>query len=270
METGLHLTEIWIYPVKSLGGIRLKSSRVLGKGLEYDRRYMIVDENGVAITQRQFPAMALFKTSIDNGMIRIRYHSDEIQIPLTPNVRSGSIPAIIWDDTVLVHELDQRYSDWFSAHLGGSCKLVYFPENERRPVDQKYQINDENVSLADAYPILVIGQSSLDDLSSRLQEPVPMNRFRPNFVFEGADAFSEDQWKLFTIGECQFTGVKPCARCAVPTINQDTAQKSAEPLRTLNKYRSGSNKVYFGQNVMVLSGGTVSEGEAIKLSEKRT
>lgn len=266
----MRLTEIWIYPVKSLGGIRLKSTRVLGKGLEFDRRYMLIDENGVAITQREFPAMALFKTSIDEERILIRYQSAAIEIPLTPDLRSGSISANVWGDMVLVHELGTEYSEWFSTQLGTRCRLVFFPEKEKRPVDPKYQRNGENVSLADAYPILVIGQSSLDDLNARLQEPVPMNRFRPNFVFTGGDAFSEDQWKLFEIGACQFTGVKPCARCTIPTINQDTAQKSAEPLRTLNRYRSGNNKVYFGQNVMVLSEGTVSEGDAISLIENQT
>lgn len=261
----LRLTEIWIYPVKGLRGIRLRSSRVLGKGLEFDRRYMLIDDNGVAMTQRKYPTMALFQTAITNGYISIAYGPHAIEVPATPPVTNGSMKAAVWDDIVMVEEVSEECSHWFSTHLGVQCKLVFFPENESRPVDPEYQINHENVSLADAYPILIIGQSSLDDLNARLEASVPMNRFRPNFVFEGGAPYAEDQWKFFRIGNSYFTGVKPCARCMVPTVNQETAEKGTEPIRTLSSYRSSNNKVYFGQNAMVLKGEHVSEGDTLEL-----
>lgn len=266
----LRLTELWIYPIKGLGGIRLSSSRVLGKGLEFDRRYMLIDDDGVAMTQRKYPTMALFKPAISNANISVAYGHDVINVPLTPPIAKGSINANVWDDIVRVEEVGAEYSSWFSTHLGARCKLVFFPENEKRPVDPAYQINNENVSLADAYPILVIGQSSLDDLNARLETSVPMNRFRANFVFEGGAPFVEDEWRIFKIGSSEFTGVKPCARCMVPTVNQETAEKGTEPLRTLSSYRSRNNKIYFGQNAMVLVGEVVSEGDTIELFDHRS
>ena len=139
----------------------------------------------------------------------------------------------IWDDTVSAFDVDGSYSQWFSELLESPCRLVYFPEENSRPVDPRYKVNHEQVSLADAYPFLIIGQSSLDDLNSRLTEPIPMNRFRPNFVFTGGEPFEEDTWRNFSIGSTRFVGVKMCARCQLPTVNQDTAEKGAEPIKTL-------------------------------------
>jgi uncharacterized protein YcbX len=265
-STELRLTEIWIYPVKSLGGIRLGSSNVLGKGLEFDRRYMLMDLSGTALTQRQHPSMALFRSSLSKHDVLISYNGQSITIPLNPSSTGSTLQAKIWDDLVTVRELSPLHSEWFSVQLKFPCKLVFFPEENARPVDPHYSVNGEHVSLADAYPILVIGRSSLDDLNSRLHVPLPMNRFRPNIVFEGGDAYAEDQWKLFSIGTGKFAGIKPCARCIIPTINQDNAQKGTEPLKTLSSYRSRNNKIYFGQNVVVLAAGKISEGDIIQVS----
>ena len=154
------------------------------------------------------------------------------------------------DDTLFANEVDGEYSQWFSNHLGIKCKLVFFSEENPRPVNPKYKVNNENVSFADAYPFLIIGQSSLDDLNSRLKESLPMNRFRPNLVFTGGEPYEEDHWRNFTIGSNRFVGVKLCDRCVLTTVNQDTVQKGAEPLKTLATYRQRDNKIYFGQNLV--------------------
>jgi uncharacterized protein YcbX len=261
----LKLTQIWIYPIKSLGGISLSSGTVMEKGLEYDRRLMLVDETGTAMTQRVFPKMALFKSSIDKGLLTITHQKHSMKLDLKRPPVSNPVTVNIWDDTVTVLEVDGSYSQWFSDLLGSRCRLVYFPEENSRPVDPRYNVNHEQVSLADAYPFLIIGQSSLDDLNSRMTEPVPMNRFRPNFVFTGGEPFEEDTWRNISIGATRFVGVKLCGRCILPTTNQDTAERGAEPLKTLSAYRKRDTKVYFGQNLVALDHKSVSIGDTITI-----
>jgi len=248
-----------------MGGIRLQSATVQPKGLQYDRRFMLVDENGVFLTQRIYPRLALFKLALVNDTIIVHFNGEFLTLPVRPQVNPSAETVQIWDDMVVAHEVDPALNGWFSMRLGVNCKLVYFPEENPRPVDPKYKVNDEHVSLADAYPFLVIGQSSLDDLNSRLQEQLPMNRFRPNFVVTGATPYAEDTWRNLTIGSNRFVGVKPCARCAVPTINQDTGAKGIEPTKTLATYRARENKIYFGQNLVALDHTQVAEGDAVQI-----
>jgi len=265
---GLRLSEIWIYPIKSLGGIRVKSARVFEKGLQYDRRWMLIDRDNEFMTQRIHPKMALFKWSMVNGQWSILYKSDSISFPFNlPIVQSinQSIKAIVWDDTVEVYEVSKEDSIWFSQHLGIECKLVSFPEDHTRLVDQRYQINHEHVSLADAYPLLIIGEQSLADLNTRLADPVSMNRFRPNLVVSGSRPYEEDGWRNFSVGKNKFAAVKPCARCVLTTVNQDTGEKGMEPLATLSKYRKKDNKVLFGQNLIAIDHGKIYEGDEIIL-----
>lgn len=261
----LTLSEIWIYPIKSLGGIRLTSARVLPKGLLYDRRWMLLDEAGVFITQRVHPTMAFFKLSLSDDQFTIHYKGESIHLSANAAVSTISLKATIWDDTVEVFEVLGDYSQWFSQRLGIVCRLVHFPEINQRPVDEKYSIENDQVSLADGYPFLIIGQSSLDDLNERLANSIPMNRFRPNFVFTGGKPFEEDNWRNFTIGKSRFAGVKPCSRCVLTTVNQETAERGTEPLETLTTYRKTNNKIYFGQNLLALKCHEIYEGDNIEL-----
>lgn len=265
----LILSEIWIYPIKSLGGIQLSSAKVFEKGLQFDRRWMLVDEANVFMTQRVYPKMALLKQSIlenkltvtkadPNSGVRPSITIDMTKLPLGDTIQSK-----VWDNNVLVQEVDSNFSDWFSTQLEMRCKLVFFPESNSRPVDEKYRVNDENVGLADAYPFLIIGQSSLDDLNSRLDQKVPMDRFRPNFVFTGGEPYEEETWRNFKVGQNRFVGVKPCARCVLTTVDQVTAIKGTEPLATLSTYRRKETKVLFGQNVVAIDHTSVNVGDPI-------
>jgi len=256
------LIEIWVYPVKSLGGIRLPSSKVLPKGLEHDRRWMLIDENNQFITQRVHHELALFKTNIINHHLTIYFQNTSISIPIG-RAEGQPFTAQVWGDDVVVKEVAREYSEWFSAHLKKMVRLVVFPEENTRAVDEKYQIQNEQVSLADGYPVLVIGQASLEDLNNRLEAAVPMNRFRPNLVFSGGVPYEEDAWASFTVGSAAMRGVKPCGRCVVTTIEQETAVKEREPLLTLSKYRKREEKIYFGQNALVIESGEISEGDEI-------
>lgn len=270
--SSLILSEIWIYPVKSLRGLRVNRAKVLNKGLEYDRRWMLVDENGLFMTQRKYPKMALFNVSLENDSLiflcrQPRQGIDkEAFADLGKSPQGEKIRATIWYDEVDTLEVDPMLSEWFSQHLGMRCRLVSFPETNPRPVyTPDGKITDEQVSLADAYPFLIIGQSSLDDLNARLECPVPMNRFRPNFVFTGGKPFEEDHWKTFRIGKNRFKAMKPCARCLLTTVDQETAEKGTEPLATLSAYRKRDNLVYFGQNLIALDHTEVSVGDKILL-----
>ena len=259
----IKLTQIWIYPIKSLGGISLLSGQVQGKGLKFDRRRMLVDEANTAITQRDHAKMALFKTSISSEHLHVKFGDNNLKISLDDQDLSRPLDVTIWNDGVKAFEVGTTQSEWFSQMLGIRCKLVFFPEENERPVDPRYHVNNENVSLADAYPFMIIGQSSLDDLNSRLDEPLPMNRFRPNFVFEGGEPYEEDSWKHISIGDARFVGVKMCDRCVITTVNQLTAEKGIEPLKTLAQYRKRNNKIYFGQNLVAIDPKIVNVGDRI-------
>ena len=261
--TTLRLSEIWIYPIKSMGGIRLASAKVFEKGLQNDRRWMLVDEDGIFMTQRIYPSLALFKLESSTSGFKIRFMDDTIALPYHHSTLPVEIQTKIWDDEVTTFEVSEFYSHWFSGKLGKKCRLVYFPEQNRRAVDVNYQISHENVSLSDGYPLLIIGQHSLDDLNNRLEIPLPMNRFRPNLVFTGGEPYEEDSWKEFTVGNNKFVGVKPCSRCVVTTVDQNTGEKGKEPLVTLAKYRQHENKIYFGQNVLSIDHHEIHEGDEI-------
>lgn len=259
----LKLSQIWIYPIKSLGGISLPSTKVMEKGLPYDRRWMLVDANNHFMTQRQFPAMSQFHLSQLPGSFRIQHRTNSIDLPKNSQPTANVIRTKVWNDEVDTLEMDEKFNQWFSAQLGITCKLVYFPEHHPRPVDENYRVSGENVSLADAYPFLMIGQSTLDDLNSRLERPVEMKRFRPNFVFTGGQPFEEDSWKSFKIGSNRFLGVKPCSRCVLTTIDPATGELGKEPLATLSTYRKKENKIYFGQNLLAVDHGEIFEGDVI-------
>ncbi len=243
----------------------MQSAKVLGKGLLHDRRYMLVNKANQFLTQRTLPILALFKFSITDHGFTVIHKGDSIELPFQPQKLNGEVNAGIWNDTVKAHVMDEDYHRWFSDRIGKPCRLVYFPEENRRPVDENFAKNNEQVSLADGYPFLIIGQSSLDDLNGRLEIPLPMNRFRPNFVFDDGKPFEEDSWRNFAIGNNRFVGLKPCARCLIPTINQDTAEQGTEPLKTMAGFRKREGKVFFGQNLVAVDYYEVREGDEIKV-----
>ena len=153
---------------------------------------------------------------------------------------------------------------WFSDMLGFRCRLVYMPNNTNRIVNPDY-VKNKIVSFADNYPLLIIGEESLGDLNKRLEIPLPMNRFRTNFVFSGGNPFDVDHWEEFQIGEVKFQAVKPCSRCVITTTDQDTAERADEPLKTLATYRKQNGNVMFGMNVIPESPGEINVGNEIKL-----
>jgi len=260
------LSEINIYPIKSLSGISLQSSEVEDRGLKYDRRWVLVDDTNTFFTQRDFPEMALIRVVIENDGLLLKQKQKNIEPLKIPFTFDHSIKdkVVIWDDTVEGEFYDKPIDEWFSDILGIKCHLVKMPESTKRIVDETYAKN-KTVSFADAYPFMIIGQASLDDLNSRMETPLPMNRFRTNFVFTGGKPFEEDHWKKFKIGEVKFEAVKPCARCVITTTNQETAERLPEPLLTLSKFRKVENKVMFGMNLVCHSTGNIKVGQKIEV-----
>ncbi|RNI31043.1 MOSC domain-containing protein [Rufibacter latericius] len=265
----LVLSEIYIYPIKSLGGISLTSAQVQERGLQYDRRWMLIDDSGIFLTQRKIADMALLQVALSPDGLVVSHKTKDLAPLLVPyeTKSTRSTLVTVWDDICFAFLVSPEADTWFSEALGFGCRLVYMPENSIRLIDPNYAKHNEKVSFADGYPFLIIGQGSLDDLNSRLEEPVPMNRFRPTFVFTGGQPYVEEKWKTFKMGDVLFYGAKPCGRCNVTTINQDTAQAGAEPLKTLTGYQKKGNKVIFGMNLIGLSTGTVSVGDRITIME---
>ena len=241
--------------------------RVEERGFEFDRRWMLIDPQGRFVTQRECPRLALLKVQLESDFLKV-YSSerpeDYIQIPL---ILEGyeSVEVVVWDDTMLAKKLDPNIDRWFSEKLGMGVHLVKMPETTHRLVSPKYAVKNESVSFADGMPYLLIGQESLDDLNTRLERTVPMDRFRPNLVFSGAKAYEEDSWKTLKVGEVDFQIVKPCARCVMTTIDQENATKSKEPLKTLASFRTVNNKVLFGQNMVALSHGILKVGDQVSI-----
>jgi uncharacterized protein YcbX len=268
MADTLLLQDIYIYPIKSLGGIRLREADVEARGLRHDRRWLIVDERNRFMTQRQTAEMTLLEVSPAYNGFLVTHRTRPDLLPLfvpyeaTP---ARTLFVTIWDDFVFAWRAEPAADEWLSEALGRTCRLVYMSDMAMRPVDPERNPAEAVVSFADAYPFLLIGQGSLDELNSRLPAPVPMNRFRPNLVFSGSAAHAEDAWQEFRIGEVDFRAVKACARCVVTTIDQQTGQKHPETLRVLTSYRTIGGKVMFGQNVTGAGAGLVRVGDALEV-----
>ncbi|WP_139923986.1 MOSC domain-containing protein [Hymenobacter sp. DG01] len=270
MAAPLLLSDLYIYPVKSLGGIRVAEAAVEPRGLRHDRRWLIVNERNQFMTQRQTPAMAHLKVSAAYNGFLLSHLARPDLLPLfvpfeaTPE---KTLFVTIWDDMVFAWRARPECDEWLSEALGQPCKLVYMSDMVRRDVERDYNPEGKLVSFADAYPFLMIGQESLQELNGRLAEPVGMDRFRPNLVFSGGQPFGEDAWHHFLIGELPFRAVRACGRCVLTTIDQCTATRHplGEPLRTLAGYRSEGNSVNFGQNVTGSGQGLLRVGDAIQV-----
>ncbi len=267
----MQLSEIYIYPIKSLGGIQLTTTKLSPRGLENDRRFMLVDAEGIFMTQRTIRQMALLRTAIKGNQLVI-WHKDQpgssLSLPAKPSYFTKTIEVDVWGIASIAQVMPAAINQWFQDQLKTECQLVYMPDTAERRMKEKYNTARDLVSFADGAPILIAGQAGLDDLNNRLDSPVSMNRFRPNLVFTGGAPFGEDAWTNVKIGNQSFKVTHRCVRCNVPNINQETAEIVKEPNRTLAKFRRFDQKIYFGVNTVwqgELSNGigVVSVGDAV-------
>ncbi len=264
------LSDLYIYPIKSLGGIRLTEARLDERGLAHDRRWMLIDDQGF-LTQRQLPQMARLSVSLrpDHLEVVAPNSPSPLIVSLAPPPETTSRTVSVWGDESVAWPVSKDADAWFSEALGRNCSLVYMPDESERQAVGKVSGRPQPVSFADSYPVLLVGQASLDDLNRRLATPVPMDRFRPNMVFTGGKPYEEDRWHAFRVGEVACWAEKPCARCTMVTVNQETAERGREPLATLARYRQQGNKVMFGQNILYEAGKTVRVGDMIRIETNK-
>lgn len=273
----MQITALYIYPIKSLGGISLTESILEKRGLAYDRRWMLVDEEGLFISQREVPTLALLQPEIIGNRLMIYHRLNKLNplaIPLDPVPSTAQIQVQVWDAVCKAQTVSREADDWFNEALGTSCRLVYMPDSSLRPVNPVYGQPGEMVGFADSCPLLIVGEASVADLNNRLDFPITINRFRPNITFSGGEPYEEESWKDFLLGEVAIRGMRACSRCQITTIDQETGKIGSEPLRTLSTYRRQGNKVLFGLHAGLLvengrvSTPTIKVGAEIKVIKR--
>ena len=255
--------ELYIYPIKSLAGIRVESAKSEEMGFENDRRWMLIDEENQFITQRKNPILSQFYPKIIADSIEISFQDLKHEFSINETA-DEPIFSKVWDDKSRVFEVNKETSKWFSKILGLECKLVKIANNgDRKHNSSKLNIT-LNVSLADGYPYLLIGSKSLDFLNEKLEEKITIARFRPNIVISTEIPHEEDSFENFQIGNVKFKNAKPCGRCIMVNNDPKSGIVKKEPLNTLSSYRKVDNSVLFGTNVMCLNEGTIAVGDALK------
>lgn len=267
----MQLSALYRYPLKSAGYESLSSSRVEALGLAGDRRWMLVEEgSGRFLTQRLLPQMGRIEARYNDagGLILSAPGCASIEVAL-PEPDAELRGVTVWSDSLRVPDAGDAAAAWLSAFIGRACRLVQVPENRARQVDTGYAEPGDKVAFADGFPLLLIGQGSLDDLSARVGRPLEMLRFRPNLVIQGAEPYAEDRWKRIRIGELEFRVAKGCSRCILTTLDPYSGERSAdrEPLATLKTYREREGQVYFGQNLLPRGVGELRVGMAVEVLE---
>ncbi len=263
------ISQVTRYPIKSCKGIPCTSAQVERRGFQLDRRWMVTYEDGLLMTQRKVPKMALISVAIGPDHLAVNAPGmPELLVPFDPT-KADVLQVQVWDNVVPALHVGTAPSSWFSRFLGIPAKLVMMPESTVRPVNPRYAVAQDEVSFADAYPYLLLSEASVEDLNGRLESPLPMNRFRPNLVVKGCEPYEEDRWRVIQVGKITFHVVKPCSRCVLTTVDQDTGIKGEEPLHTLSTYRTRDNNVLFGQNLIATNTGAVTVGDRVEVLEWR-
>lgn len=253
------------YPVKSCRGASLSEAVIGARGIVGDRSFMLVDDVGRFLSQRAFPRMALIEPRLGDGTIALAAPEQEtLSIPVLTHGERREVS--VWRDSCEAIDQGDAAAEWASAFLRASCRLVRIADDTVRAVDRAFAVSErDQVGFADGYPFLLATEESLADLNGRMAAPLPMNRFRPNIVVAGVEPFAEDGWRRIRIGALVFAVVKPCARCAITTTDQATAERGKEPLRTLATYRQVRGKgVMFGQNLIHETTGVIRVGDPVE------
>ncbi|GGC88888.1 MOSC domain-containing protein [Undibacterium terreum] len=277
------ITELTLYPIKSCAGIPLREATVTATGLShdfiYDREWMVVNDQGQFLTQREHPRMALIQPSIQSEKLVVRAPGMlplEIPLDLPDPASAATLQVQVWDSVLNAYDCDLTTATWFSNAVGTPCRLVRFHPDAQRLASKKWTGDiDVPTMFADGYPMLLISAASLEDLNGRLQaqgrSSIPMNRFRPNIVMDGIEAYEEDYAESFDIGSIRLKPVKPCPRCPMPSVDQATGQFGPDPMDILQTYRANplvDGGITFGMNLILLSGEdqVLRVGDEVELS----
>ena len=273
------LSDITLYPIKSCAGLALQEATLTTMGLMtghiYDREWMVVDAEGHCLTQREHPRMALITPRLKADTLELRAPGMlrlEIALGLPDPELAPTLTVQVWDDTVLAYDCDAVTAEWFTKAIGVPCRLARFHAKAVRPVSEKWTDGVAATTLfSDGYPMLVAGAASLDDLNQRLRaagrDAIPMNRFRPNLVISGIEAYEEDYAASFQLGEAMLKPVKPCPRCPMPSIDQATGEFGPDPLDIMQSHRAKpqvDGALCFGMNSILLAG----EGQRVRRGQE--
>ncbi|CAN5892309.1 MOSC N-terminal beta barrel domain-containing protein [soil metagenome] len=272
------ISGLTIYPIKSCAGISVSRAMVTATGLSvaslHDREWMLVDFDGMFLTQREFPRMASIRPTIEGTQLVVHapgMAAHSIDIMRTGATPASSLPVQIWEETVSAIDSGEASAAWFSAALGVACKLVRFLDPAKRAANPKWTsghiASPVTTRFSDGFPFVLISQASLDDLNQRCtaqgRTAVPMNRFRPNIVIDGVEAFEEDYAASFSIEQAApleticLAPVKPCPRCPIPAVDQSTGEVGPNPVEVLQSYRANplvDGGICFGMNTIVTHG----------------
>jgi uncharacterized protein YcbX len=267
----LSLSAVYRFPLKSAQGESLARAQLDVLGLVGDRRWMIVDAlSGRFLTQRLLPQLTQLRAQwLDGEHLLLSLAGRKDLLVALPTIDAELRTVTVWSDSLQVPDAGDAAALWLSEWLGRACRLVQVPAERARQVDQRYARVDDRVGFADGFPLLLIGQASLDDLSARVGRRLEMLRFRPNLVVSGSAAYSEDNWKRIRIGALEFRLVKACSRCIMTTLDPQTGERSVdrEPLATLKTYRERDGELYFGQNLLHSGFGELDVGMPVEVLE---
>lgn len=261
------LSQLTVYPIKSTAPLHLSRCAVTSKGLAFDRQFVVCDTNGKFITARTLPLLLKVQASLILDSLIISAPESE---PLTleySSMESQYDSINVWKDQIDAVYCGEAAEQWFSSLLQQPCKLYFFGSQSHRPVAESPEYQ---VAFADGYPLLIISQASLTDLNTRCKSTVVMDQMRPNLVIENTTAYAEDSWKKIRIGTVEFKIAKPCGRCILTTTNPETLERNPdrEPFSVLKKYRKGSDgQAHFGQNLIALNQGIISQGDEVEILE---
>lgn len=268
----MHLSALYRFPLKSCKPESLQRAAFDGLGLAGDRRWMLVDEsNGRFFTQRALPQMSQLSVLWNDagGVTLSAPGLAPLDVALPENSESNLRGVTVWRDSLRVPDAGDEAAQWVSTFLGKPTRMVHVPDERARWLPSGYGELNGRVGFADGFPLLLIGQGSLDDLSSRIGQPQEMLRFRPNLVVQGAEPFAEDSWKRIRIGDMEFRLLKGCSRCILTTIDPATGERNAdrEPLTTLKTYREREGEIWFGQNMVNDGPGVLEVGMDVVVLE---
>ncbi len=268
MSSSVVISQLFVYPIKSFPGLSVSSLTLDSLGAINDRRYMLVDESGKFVSQRQHANLALVSLEQHVDGWQVKFPESEPRILPVEGQIEQLINVTIWSDSCEVYDQGDDWAEWFSAALGKPVRLVYTPKDIQRRIDPDYCSQDRHVSFTDGYPLLVTSVSSLQEINSHLDISITMQRFRPNVVVSGSNAFAEDNWQYLKSSDNELALVKPCSRCVIPTINLETAQKEKVVWQTLQKLRQAEDgKIYFGQNAIHQHEGVLHVGNRLEIIE---
>lgn len=277
----MQVSSLHVYPVKSCRGLAVLEMDFDRIGPVDDRRFLIVDGKGRFFTQRERPQMARIRvraTGDDWSFSVDHQHMQPVDVPKRPPAGAPVREVTVWRDTVLAEDCGDAIAGLLSKFLGEPARLVRAGRDYNRTVhaDRISGTAEEQgapppVAFGDAFPLLVTSIASIGDLNTRLDVPIPMDRFRPNIVITGSGAYAEDTWTRIRIGNVELYSGTPCGRCVITTTDQHTGERAKEPLKTLATYRKGPDgAVNFGQNfIHAASRGVIRVGDSVTILETR-